>query len=71
MQINTPYPGVRDDGDYEVRLNTYRPEHPFAIISLSEDHQTGLTIESVDEADRLIKAATEAKRLLSLPAREA
>jgi hypothetical protein len=65
VEINTPYPRIRNDAEFAVRLNTVRPGRPFVTIDLSEDGRTGLTVESAEEIDRLIRAATEAKRLLA------
>jgi hypothetical protein len=68
MQIWYPGPEVRDDGDYAVRPNPGSNGRPFAVITLSEDGQTALVVQSAQEARRLIKAACEALRLLDPPA---
>lgn len=65
MQIWTPSADVRDEGDFHVRLNPAPTTgKPFAAVQLSEDHHTQLIVQSVADADRLIRAAIEAKRLL-------
>lgn len=66
VDIDTVYP--RDDGDYAVDTNP-GSKRPFASIRLDEDSRLELTIESPADADRLIIAATTAKRMLE--AREA
>lgn len=66
MQIWYPGPEVRDDGDYAVTRNPGK-SHPFVIITLSDDGRTALIVQSAEEADRLIKAAVKAKRLLDPP----
>jgi len=66
MQIWQPGYQVRDDGDYAVTFNPGN-DRPFAIIDLSGDRGTALVIQSPEEADRLIRAAVKAKRLLDPP----
>ena len=60
MQVWTPSTRPRNDGVFAVDLNPGDGK-PFAIISLSEDGTTALVIQSVYDADRLIRAAAEAK----------
>ena len=64
MQIRTPGPLVHD-GDFEVTLADSRD--PAALIELDRCGEFQLAVESVADADRLIRAAVQAKRLLSPP----
>lgn len=53
----------RATGDYTVELNPGRGR-PFAQITLDEDGKLALNMLSVDDCDRMIKAAAAAKALL-------
>lgn len=65
MQVWTPSAQPKDDGEFDVRLNPgTKSGGPFAIIGLSEDGMTALTIESPADCDRLIKAVIQAKSML-------
>ena len=63
MQIWTPIEQPHDNGEFTVRLNT-AGARPFAIIRLSEDGETALTMDNPGDCDRLIKAVVRAKDLL-------
>lgn len=67
MQIWYPGYEIRKDGDFAVTHNSNKGGRPFAVINLSEDGVTALVVQSAKEADRLIAAAVEAKRLLDPP----
>ena len=65
MQILTPSPLPKDHGDFPVRLNPGAAgRHPFAVIILDDLGETRIFIETTGDADRLIRAACEAKGLL-------
>ena len=63
MQIMTRGHYPRDTGDYTVTLNRGRG-NPFAIITLDESGSLQLNMLSVDDCDRMLKAAAAAKALL-------
>ena len=63
MQLHTPQPYPKPDGEFEVRFNDYNYDAPFAAIVLSDDYRTRLILESEDDCDRIIKAACKAKDL--------
>ena len=63
MQIWTPTQQPRQDGEFAVHLNPGNGE-PFAVIALSRDGQSALTMESAADCDRLVRAAVQAKSLL-------
>jgi hypothetical protein len=63
MQIIERGSYPRSTGDYTVELNPGRG-NPFAQITLDEDGLLALNMLSVDDCDRMIKAAAEAKALL-------
>lgn len=68
MQIWYPGPHVQDDGDYDVELNPGSRNEPFAIINLGGHiggAGTALVIQDLEEAQRLLRAARKAERMLS------
>lgn len=65
MRIHTPTPRPREEGDFGIRVNPGDGDGPFAMIALSEDERTEICLDSLDDADRLVRAAVAAKRMLS------
>lgn len=63
MQVRTPSAWPRDDGDFTVTHNPGRG-NPFTEITLDEDGLLKLIMTSVDDCDRLIKAAVTSRDLL-------
>lgn len=63
MQVITPGAWPRDDGDFAVDVNGGKGK-PFATIYLDEERRLKLNMQSVDDCDRLMKAAAAAKNLL-------
>jgi hypothetical protein len=66
MFIETPTPIVRD-GEFTVYTNPSNGKGHFARIEMGRDAdawKVGLTLHDVSDCDRLIKAATAAKRML-------
>ena len=66
MRFNTPNPSVRD-GEFAVRTNPASDGSHFALVEMGEgDHawQVGLTLHSVSDCERIMRAAVTAKRML-------
>jgi hypothetical protein len=63
MQVWTPAPSVRGDGEFAVRLSPGDGK-PFAVIDLSEDGETALVVKTPAECDRLIRAAMALRSML-------
>lgn len=65
MRIHTPSPKPRDDGEFEVRVNPGDGNYgPFAMIALSENSETEICLDDLDDARRLVRAAVKALRRL-------
>jgi hypothetical protein len=68
MQIWTPTEQPKDEGEFDVHFNPGGKSDPFTVIRLSEQGGSALCMQSVDECDRLIRAATKARELLATAA---
>jgi hypothetical protein len=64
MRVHVPAPRPREAGDFPVHANPGSDGKPFAIIRLSEDYQTEICLDSLDDADRLVRAAMLARQML-------
>lgn len=64
MYVDTPTGYPRDDGDFPVRTNPGNSNDPFAIIDLNETGTLSLRLDSLADADRLLRAAGTARAKL-------
>lgn len=64
MQLDTPQPKPRTEGDYRVDV-TKGYGNPTADIILDEKGDLRLQWVSLEDCDRLIKAATEAREKIA------
>jgi len=62
MQLHTPHPHMRKEGDFPVNVNPGNGD-PFGTITLSEDTRPRFELGALseDDCDRLIRAAAEVK----------
>lgn len=60
MQVKTPHAAPREDGEFTIYGNGGNGD-PWAQINLDERGELGILLESPEECDQLVKAATAAK----------